>query len=82
MKHGDGQNWTFSFALAFGRRNWRGCTSHSLLEIGRDRPDEVIGSFEENIQESNRRIGRCKLGNLIVIANKYNIPLGGSVQCP
>ncbi|MFJ7511788.1 MazG nucleotide pyrophosphohydrolase domain-containing protein [Peribacillus simplex] len=44
------------------------------LEIGRDRPDEVIGSFEENIQELTKELGDV-LGNLIVIANKYNIPL-------
>ncbi|MEY9869148.1 NTP pyrophosphatase (non-canonical NTP hydrolase) [Peribacillus sp. B2I2] len=44
------------------------------LEIGRDRPDEVIGSFEENKQELIEELGDV-LGNLIVIANKYDIPL-------
>ncbi|MFS0603521.1 MazG nucleotide pyrophosphohydrolase domain-containing protein [Peribacillus frigoritolerans] len=45
-----------------------------FLEIGRDRPDEVIGSFEENIKELTEELGDV-LGNLIVIANKYNLPL-------
>ncbi|MBS4196679.1 MazG nucleotide pyrophosphohydrolase domain-containing protein [Lederbergia citri] len=44
------------------------------LEIGRDRPDEVSGSYEENKQELTEELGDV-LGNLIVIANKYNIPL-------
>ncbi|OPA75160.1 hypothetical protein BVG16_21370 [Paenibacillus selenitireducens] len=44
------------------------------LEIGRDRPDEVGGSFEENKQELTEELGDV-LGNLIVIANKYEIPL-------
>lgn len=44
------------------------------LEIGRDRPDEVKGSFEENKQELTEELGDV-LGNLILIANKYNIPL-------
>ncbi|WP_226530655.1 MazG-like family protein [Metabacillus niabensis] len=44
------------------------------LEIGRDRPDEVKGSYEENKQELTEELGDV-LGNLIVIANKYNIPL-------
>jgi NTP pyrophosphatase (non-canonical NTP hydrolase) len=44
------------------------------LEIGRDRPDEIKGSYEENKQELTEELGDV-LGNLIVIANKYNIPL-------
>ncbi|MED3689396.1 MazG-like family protein [Peribacillus butanolivorans] len=44
------------------------------LEIGRDRPDEVSGSFEENKQELTEELGDV-LGNLIVIASKYNISL-------
>ncbi len=44
------------------------------LEIGRDRPDEIRGSYEENKQELTEELGDV-LGNLIVIANKYNIPL-------
>ena len=44
------------------------------LEIGRDRPDEVTSSFENNKQELTEELGDV-LGNLIVIANKYEIPL-------
>ena len=44
------------------------------LEIGRDRPDEVDGSYEENKQELTEELGDV-LGNIIVIANKYDIPL-------
>lgn len=44
------------------------------LEIGRNRPDEVTGSFEDNKQELTEELGDV-LGNLIVIANKYEIPL-------
>lgn len=44
------------------------------LEIGRGRPDEVSGSFEENKQELTEELGDV-LGNLIVIANKYDISL-------
>ena len=44
------------------------------LEIGRDRPDEVKGTYEENRQELTEELGDV-LGNLIVIANKYDIPL-------
>lgn len=44
------------------------------LEIGRNRPDEVGGSFEENKQELTEELGDV-LGNLIVIANKYDISL-------
>jgi len=44
------------------------------LEIGRDRPDETTHSFEENKQELTEELGDV-LGNLIVIANKYDIPL-------
>lgn len=44
------------------------------LEIGRDRPDEVIGSLAEQKQELVEELGDV-LGNLIVIANKYDISL-------
>ncbi|TQR21740.1 MazG nucleotide pyrophosphohydrolase domain-containing protein [Psychrobacillus vulpis] len=44
------------------------------LEIGRDRPDEVVGSYEENKQELVEELGDV-LGNIIVIANKYEISL-------
>jgi len=44
------------------------------LEIGRDRPDEISTTDEENKQELTEELGDV-LGNLIVIANKYDIPL-------
>ncbi|MHA7964245.1 MazG nucleotide pyrophosphohydrolase domain-containing protein [Paenibacillus sp. CAU 1782] len=44
------------------------------LEIGRDRPDEVAGSTEENRNQLTEELGDV-LGNLIVIANKYDISL-------
>lgn len=44
------------------------------LEIGRDRPDEVTGTWEENKKELTEELGDV-LGNLIVIANKYDISL-------
>jgi NTP pyrophosphatase (non-canonical NTP hydrolase) len=44
------------------------------LEIGRDRPDESRGSFEENKSQLTEELGDV-LGNLIVIANKYDISL-------
>lgn len=44
------------------------------LEIGRDRPDEKVGSYEENKQELVEELGDV-LGNIIVIANKYDISL-------
>ena len=44
------------------------------LEIGRDRPDEKIQSYEENKQELVEELGDV-LGNIIVIANKYDISL-------
>lgn len=44
------------------------------LEIGRDRPDEVTGTLEENKKELTEELGDV-LGNLIVIANKYDISL-------
>ncbi|GGE60303.1 MazG nucleotide pyrophosphohydrolase domain-containing protein [Priestia taiwanensis] len=44
------------------------------LEIGRDRPDEVDGTYTEQKQELAEELGDV-LGNLIVIANKYEIPL-------
>lgn len=44
------------------------------LEIGRDRPDEVTESFTKNKEDLVEELGDV-LGNVIVIANKYNIPL-------
>ncbi|MGM0942907.1 MAG: MazG nucleotide pyrophosphohydrolase domain-containing protein [Bacillota bacterium] len=44
------------------------------LEIGRDRPDEANNTFEENKQELIEELGDV-LGNVTVIANKYNISL-------
>ena len=44
------------------------------LEIGRDRPDEVTGSFMNNREALVEELGDV-LGNVIVIANKYNISL-------
>jgi NTP pyrophosphatase (non-canonical NTP hydrolase) len=44
------------------------------LEIGRDRPDEGDGTLEEHKKELTEELGDV-LGNLIVIANKYDIPL-------
>jgi NTP pyrophosphatase (non-canonical NTP hydrolase) len=44
------------------------------LEIGRDRPDEVTGTLEENKKELTEELGDV-LGNVIVIANKYDISL-------
>ncbi|MBD3922290.1 MazG-like family protein [Paenibacillus sp. PR3] len=44
------------------------------LEIGRDRPDEVDGTYEENKVQLVEELGDV-LGNLIVIANQYDISL-------
>ncbi|OZB91663.1 MazG nucleotide pyrophosphohydrolase domain-containing protein [Paenibacillus sp. XY044] len=44
------------------------------LEIGRDRPDETAGTYDQNKQELVEELGDV-LGNLIVIANKYDIGL-------
>ncbi|PWU70382.1 MULTISPECIES: MazG nucleotide pyrophosphohydrolase domain-containing protein [Gracilibacillus] len=44
------------------------------LEIGRDRPDEGTGTLDQQKQELVEELGDV-LGNLIVIANKYDIPL-------
>ncbi|MNI53014.1 MazG nucleotide pyrophosphohydrolase domain protein [compost metagenome] len=44
------------------------------LEIGRDRPDEAAGTYEENKKNLTEELGDV-LGNLIVIANKYDISL-------
>ncbi|MBT2288493.1 MazG-like family protein [Paenibacillus albidus] len=44
------------------------------LEIGRDRPDESRGTFEDNKMQLTEELGDV-LGNLIVIANKYDISL-------
>ncbi|UOQ84062.1 MazG-like family protein [Gracilibacillus salinarum] len=49
------------------------------LEIGRDRPDEVAGSLDEQKQELTEELGDV-LGNLIVIANKYDISLESILQ--
>lgn len=44
------------------------------LEIGRDRPDENTGTYAQQKQELVEELGDV-LGNLIVIANKYDIEL-------
>lgn len=44
------------------------------LEIGRDRPDENKGTYIEQKQELVEELGDV-LGNLIVIANQYDIKL-------
>lgn len=44
------------------------------LEIGRDRPDEDTGTSDELKQELIEELGDV-LGNVIVIANKYDIAI-------
>lgn len=44
------------------------------LEIGRDRPDEKQQSTSEMKQALTEELGDV-LGNVVVIANKYGIPL-------
>jgi len=44
------------------------------MEIGRDRPDEYKGTNDELKQDLTEELGDV-LGNIIVIANKYNIAL-------
>lgn len=44
------------------------------LEIGRDRPDEEVGTFKKNKEALVEELGDV-LGNVIIIANKYNISL-------
>lgn len=44
------------------------------LEIGRDRPDEADNSYVNNRQVLVEELGDV-LGNVIVIANKYNVSL-------
>lgn len=44
------------------------------LEIGRDRPDESKRTLSQLKKELTEELGDV-LGNLIVIANKYEIPL-------
>ncbi|GIN57063.1 MazG nucleotide pyrophosphohydrolase domain-containing protein [Lederbergia ruris] len=44
------------------------------LEIGRDRPDEVEDMFEKCKENLTEELGDV-LGNVAVIANKYNIDL-------
>lgn len=44
------------------------------LEIGRDRPDEEDGSFAEDKRHLTEELGDV-LGNVAVIANKYDIDL-------
>lgn len=44
------------------------------LEIGRGRPDEETGTYIDNRNELVEELGDV-LGNVIVIANKYNISL-------
>jgi len=44
------------------------------LEIGRDRPDEEAESYDQCRQELTEELGDV-LGNVAVIANKYNIDI-------
>nr|WP_276531981.1 MazG-like family protein [Brevibacillus invocatus] len=44
------------------------------LEIGRDRPDESVGSQAELKQELVEELGDV-LGNVVVIANKYDLSI-------
>ncbi|ASN05340.1 MazG nucleotide pyrophosphohydrolase domain-containing protein [Virgibacillus necropolis] len=44
------------------------------LEIGRDRPDEDASSFNEGKKHLTEELGDV-LGNVVIIANKYNIDL-------
>lgn len=44
------------------------------LEIGRDRPDEQAGTYTENKNNLIEELGDV-LGNVVVIANKYDIDL-------
>ncbi|QQK77702.1 hypothetical protein HUG15_20355 [Salicibibacter cibarius] len=44
------------------------------MEIGRDQPDEYKGTTDELKQDLTEELGDV-LGNVIVIANKYNIAL-------
>src|SRR5699024_6394371 len=44
------------------------------LEIGQDRPDEHTASLAESKRNLTEELGDV-LGNLVVIANKYNIDL-------
>ncbi|UTR16987.1 MazG-like family protein [Salipaludibacillus sp. LMS25] len=44
------------------------------LEIGRDRPDEHAGTATQQKQELVEELGDV-LGNIIIIANKYDIAL-------
>ncbi|MCK1976085.1 MazG-like family protein [Jeotgalicoccus huakuii] len=44
------------------------------LEIGRDRPDEEVESYTENREDLIGELGDV-LGNVAVIANKYDISL-------
>lgn len=49
------------------------------LEIGRNRPDEITATFEQQKHELTEELGDV-LGNLIVIANKYDISLENIFQ--
>lgn len=56
----------------FSRRKpakWRAIRA---LEIGRDRPDEAEGTYQENKAVLTEELGDV-LGNLLVIANRYDI---------
>lgn len=44
------------------------------LEIGRDRPDEADYPFEEHKKNLTEELGDV-LGNVVVIANKYDIDI-------
>lgn len=44
------------------------------LEIGRDRPDEMVSTVDEDKENLKEELGDV-LGNVVVIANQYNIDL-------
>ena len=50
------------------------------LEIGRDRPDEEVETFKKNKEALVEELGDV-LGNVIIIANKYNISVKSIILC-
>ena len=49
-KNVTGINMTRLFVPTFNRRSRRSVSSHSDIEIGRDRPDETVLADEENLK--------------------------------
>ncbi|MHC5373054.1 MazG nucleotide pyrophosphohydrolase domain-containing protein [Enterococcus sp. LJL120] len=50
------------------------CRAIRTIEIGRDRPDEIATSDEENLANLTEELGDV-LDNLFIIADKYQISL-------